>query len=62
MADIKNPNVADRSNGVMFVAPIGVGAVLPAPVIASNLPTAETSVDGELYTNAGVVTQGDGTP
>lgn len=62
MADITNPNVDDRSNGLWWAAPIGVGTVLPAPVLASGLPTSETTVDGELYSNSGVVTQGDGTP
>ncbi len=62
MADIKNPNVDDRSNGNWWAAPIGVGMVLPTPVLASDLPTVETTVDGELYNDGGTVKQGDGSP
>lgn len=60
MADIPNPNVADRSNGNWWAAPIGVGTVLPAPVIASQLPTSDPSVAGELYDDTGTVKQSDG--
>jgi hypothetical protein len=49
MAVIANPNIADRSNSNWWVAPIGVGDVLPAPVLVSDLPVADPHVVGALY-------------
>jgi hypothetical protein len=55
-----NPNVADRSNSNWWVAPIGVGTVLPNPVYASDLPIADPHVAGQLWNNAGVITESTG--
>lgn len=57
---IANPNVADRSNSSIWVAPIGVGTVIPNPVYASDLPTADPAVAGQLWNNAGVITESAG--
>ena len=46
---IANPNVADRHLSLMWVAPIGVGTVVPNPVYASDLPTADPHVVGQLW-------------
>jgi len=58
---ITNPNVADRSNSYWWVAPIGVGTVLPNPVFMSDLPTSDPLVDGQLYNDGGVPTISGGT-
>ena len=62
MADpiIGNPNVANRHDTRFWVAPIGVGAVIPNPVDLSDLPTADPTVAGQLWNNAGVVTESAG--
>lgn len=57
---IANPNVADRSDSRIWVAPIGVGAVIPNPVFMSDLPTSNPAVPGQLWNNAGVVTESTG--
>ncbi len=57
---IANPNVADRALSTWWVAPIGVGAVLPSPVFMSDLPTSNPAVAGQLWNNAGVVTESTG--
>ena len=57
---ITNPNVAQRSNGYWWDAPIGVGVVNSNPVFLSDLPTADPHVDGQLWNNSGVITQSAG--
>lgn len=57
---IANPNVADRHNTRIWVAPIGVGAVISNPVYLSDLPTADPTEAGQLWNNAGVVTESAG--
>ena len=57
MATIANPNIEDRHDTTYWAAPIGVGVVLPNPVFISDLPTVNPNVPGQLWNNAGVVTQ-----
>ena len=57
MADIANPNIATRHDQKYWAAPIGNGTVLPSPVFMDDLPTANPNVPGQLWNNAGVVTQ-----
>lgn len=57
---ITNPNVADRSNSSWWVAPIGVGTVIPNPVFMSDLPTSDPAVAGQLWNDSGVVTESAG--
>jgi hypothetical protein len=57
---ITNPNVADRSNSAWWVAPIGVGTVIPNPVFMSDLPTSDPAVAGQLWNDSGVVTESAG--
>lgn len=57
MANIANPNIPDRHDQRFFTGPIGNGTVLTAPVFISDLPTVNPNVPGQLWNNAGVVTQ-----
>lgn len=57
---ITNPNVAQRHLSTYWVAPIGVGAVLPNPVFLSDLPTDDPHVAGQLWNSSGVVTESVG--
>jgi hypothetical protein len=57
---ITNPSVADRALSTWWAAPIGVGTVLPNPVFLSDLPTSDPHVAGQLWNNAGVVTESTG--
>lgn len=52
-----NPGVVDRSSTAFFAAPIGLNVVLENPVFLSDLPTVNPAVPGQLWNNAGVVTQ-----
>lgn len=53
MATIANPNISDRHNSEWFAGPIGVGLVLPNPVLVSGLPTTDPHVVGALYSTDG---------
>lgn len=57
---ITNPNVAQRHDTTFWAAPIGVGVALANPVYTSDLPTADPHVAGQLWNNAGVITESAG--
>lgn len=44
-----NPNIAQRSDQTWWVAPIALGAAVPSPVLASDLPTTDPAVAGQLW-------------
>lgn len=46
---IANPNVAQRHDQTWWAAPIGLGMVTPNPVFASDLPTTDPAVAGQLW-------------
>lgn len=54
-ATVANPNVSDRHDTSHWVAPIGVNAVSDAPVMLSDLPTADPHIAGALFVLSGVV-------
>lgn len=60
MADITNPSVADRSDTKTWTGPIGNGTVLTGPIYlqggATELPTADPGVAGQLWLNSNVLT------
>lgn len=57
---ITNPSVSQRHLSTWWTAPIGVGVVGSNPVYLSDLATADPHVAGQLWNNAGVVTQSAG--
>lgn len=57
---VANPSVANRHDSKWWTAPIGVGVVDPSAVFLSDLPTANPVVAGQLWNNAGVITQSAG--
>lgn len=54
---VENPNVAERSDTKFFTGPIGAGTVLTAPLyVQGDLPAADPLVEGQVWSNAGVLT------
>ena len=53
---IANPSVADRHNSNWWVAPIGVGEVVPNVILVSDLPTSDPAVKGALWNDSNVIT------
>lgn len=52
---IANPSVTDRHNSNWWVAPIGVGEVLPNVIKVSDLPTSDPGIKGALWNSANTV-------
>jgi hypothetical protein len=54
---IENPNIPERSDTTTFTGPIGPGTVLTAPIfVEGELPTDDPNVEGQVWSNAGVLT------
>lgn len=56
MADVPNPNLAQRNNTQFWTAPMGLSAVTESAVFISDLPTTDPAVVGQLYSDSQVVT------
>lgn len=54
---IENPNIPDRHNTQFFTGPIQADTILTALIfIQGELPTADPAVEGQVWSNAGVLT------